>query len=133
MRLRQEVEFRNSSEEFMRLAGVADVTTLTLEERYDFAVDEKILQDKLNQMRCAYQDGKANGWAEGYAEGYTEGWAKGWAKGWTQGWAKGWTKGYAKGTVKEKKDIARNMLARGVSIQMITSFTGLSEAEIELL
>ena len=47
--------------------------------------------------------------------------------------SEGHAKGLAEGRTKEKKDIARNMLDGGLSVEMIASFTGLSEAEIELL
>ena len=69
MGIRQEVAFRNNSEIFKRLAEVANVATLTPEQRYHYEADVKNARDTLNQIRGAYQDGEQKGRAEGRAEG----------------------------------------------------------------
>ncbi|MDE6478686.1 MAG: Rpn family recombination-promoting nuclease/putative transposase [Muribaculaceae bacterium] len=102
MGIRQEVAFRNNSEIFKRLAEVANVATLTPEQRYHYEADVKNARDTINQIRGAYQEGEAKGRAEGKAEGEAD----------------------------AKKTIARKMLKEGMGISMITSFTGLSESEI---
>ncbi len=101
MGIRQEVAFKKNSEIFRRLAEVANVATLTPEERYNYEADVKNARDTLNQIRGAFQDGKVEGIAEGKAE--------------------------------ERKNIAMKMLKDGISIQMITSFTGLTESEVQSL
>lgn len=58
---RQEVAFKNSSEIFKRLADVANVATLTPEERYHYEADVKNARDTLNQIRYAYNEGEEKG------------------------------------------------------------------------
>ncbi|MDE6479124.1 MAG: Rpn family recombination-promoting nuclease/putative transposase [Muribaculaceae bacterium] len=113
MGIRQEVAFRSNSEIFKRLAEVANVATLTPEQRYHYEADVKNARDTLNQIRGAYQEGEAKGRAEGEAKGRAE--------------------GKAEGEADAKKAIARKMLKNGLGISMIASFTGLSESEIESL
>ena len=60
MGIRQEVAFRSNSEIFKRLAEVANVATLTPEQRYHYEADVKNARDTLNQIRGAYQEGEAD-------------------------------------------------------------------------
>lgn len=94
MGIRQEVAFKNNSEIFKRLAEVANMSSLTPEERYHYEADVKNARDTLNQIRGAFKDGEQKGRAEG------------------------------------KKEIARKMLESEMDINLIKSFTGLSESEI---
>ena len=64
MGIRQEVAFRANSEVFRRLAEVANVATLTPEQRYHYEADVRNARDTLNQIRGAYQDGESKGRAE---------------------------------------------------------------------
>ena len=73
MGIRQEVAFRQNSEVFKRLAEVANVATLTPEQRYHYEADVKIVRDTLNQIRGAYQDGEENGEKRGLEKGRAEG------------------------------------------------------------
>ena len=73
MGIRQEVAFRHNSEVFKRLAEVANVATLTPEQRYHYEADVKIVRDTLNQIRGAYQDGEENGEKRGLEKGRAEG------------------------------------------------------------
>ncbi len=59
MGIRQEVAFKKNSEVFRRLAEVANVATLTPEERYHYEADVKNARDTLNQIRGAFQEGMA--------------------------------------------------------------------------
>ena len=68
MGIRQEVAFKTNSEIFRRLAEVANVATLTPEQRYHYEADVKNARDTLNQIRGAYQEGENKGRAEGRAE-----------------------------------------------------------------
>lgn len=65
MGIRQEVAFRNNSEVFKRLAEVANVATLSPEQRYHYEADVKNARDTLNQIRGAYQEGEKKGREEG--------------------------------------------------------------------
>ncbi|MDE7421061.1 MAG: Rpn family recombination-promoting nuclease/putative transposase [Muribaculaceae bacterium] len=60
MGIKQEVAFRSNSEIFKRLAEVANVATLTPEQRYHYEADVKNARDTLNQIRGAYQEGEAD-------------------------------------------------------------------------
>ncbi|MDE7351123.1 MAG: PD-(D/E)XK nuclease family transposase [Muribaculaceae bacterium] len=113
MGIRQEVAFKQNSEIFRRLSEVANVATLTPQQRYEYEADVKMVRDTINQIRGAFQDGENKGHAEGHAEGRAE--------------------GRAEGEGNAKKEIARKMLKEGLDISMIASFTGLSISEIESL
>lgn len=105
MGIRQEVAFRNNSEVFKRLAEVANVATLTPEERYHYEADVKNARDTLNQIRGAYQDGEENGKKIGIKIGEEKG----------------------------KIDVAREMKKRGMNLGDIMLLTGLSEQQISAL
>ena len=64
MGIRQEVAFKSNSEIFKRLAEVANVATLTPEQRYHYEADVKNARDTLNQIRGAFMDGEQKGRAE---------------------------------------------------------------------
>ena len=63
------------------------------------------------------------------AKGREEGLAKGRA----EGLAKGRAEGLAKGRAEERIEIARNMKADGMSIELIQKYSGLSPEEIAQL
>jgi predicted transposase YdaD len=72
-------------------------------------------------MTVAERKGKAEGLAEGLAEGKAEGKAEGLAEGLAEGEAKG------------KRETAIAMLADGLSVEKISSYTGLSVEEVDAL
>ncbi len=113
MGIRQEVAFKKNSEIFRRLAEVANMASLTPEERYHYEADVKIARDTVNQLRGAFQEGEEKGFKKGHAEGKAE--------------------GKAEGRVEERKEIARNMIRDGIDPRLIASYTGLSELEIKSL
>ena len=113
MGIRQEVAFRNNSEVFKRLAQVANVATLTPEQRYHYEADVKNARDTLNQIRGAYQDGEENGKKKGIKIGEE--------------------KGIKIGREEGKMDVAREMKKRGMNLGDIMLFTGLSEEQISAL
>ena len=69
----------------------------------------------------------------GLKRGREEGLAKGLAKGRAEGLAKGRKEGLAKGRAEERIEIARNMKADGMSIELIQKYSGLSPEEIAQL
>ena len=62
-----------------------------------------------------------------------EGLAEGMEKGMEKGMKKGMKKGMAKGMNQKALDIARNMLADGVDINLIMKYSGLTQEQIEKL
>ena len=62
-----------------------------------------------------------------------EGLAEGMEKGMELGMEKGMKKGMAKGMNQKALDIARNMLADGVDINLIMKYSGLTQEQIEKL
>ncbi len=77
MGIRQQVAFMQNSEVFKRLAEVANVASLTPEQRYHYEADVKNARDTLNQLRGAFEDGKAEGIIEGEKKGEKKGVQKG--------------------------------------------------------
>lgn len=57
----------------------------------------------------------------------------GWKKGLEEGRVKGHAEGRAEGKAEEKRAIARNMKAIGLTLEQIKTATGLTENEIEAL
>ena len=74
-------------------------------------------RDEINIRRTAEQKARAEGRAEGKAEGVAEGMAKGKAEGRKEGLF----------------EVAKSLLASGMSVCDVSRHTGLSEAEIEEL
>ena len=71
--------------------------------------------------------------AEGKAEGMEKGKAEGMEKGKAEGMEKGKAEGMEEGMEKGKAEVALNLLKQGISIEVISKSTGLSEREIEKL
>ena len=78
-------------------------------------------------------EGIAEGKAEGIAEGKAEGIAEGKAEGIAEGKAEGIAEGKAEGVAEGKAEVALGLLREGISIEVISKTTGLSEKEIEKL
>ena len=76
-------------------------------------------------MEGAEQRGLKRGLAKGREEGRAEGLAK--------GLAKGREEGLAKGRAEERIEIARNMKAKGLPVDLIAECSGLSPEEISQL
>lgn len=110
---------------FSRLEELAAVANLSLEDRiaYDKALD------RYRVSRIVEEDAREAGWKKGLEEGR----AKGHAEGHAEGKAEGKVEGRAEGKAEEKKTIARNMKAIGLTLEQIKIATGLTENEIEAL
>ena len=106
---------------FSRLEELAAVANLSLEDRiaYDKALD------RYRVSRIVEEDAREAGWKKGLAEGRAEGRA--------EGHAEGKVEGRAEGKAEEKRAIARNMKAIGLTLEQIKTATGLTENEIEAL
>ena len=82
--------------------------------------------------KMAYRDIK-NSIDTAKQEGLAEGMEKGMELGMEKGMKKGMKKGMAKGMNQKALDIARNMLADGVDINLIMKYSGLTQEQIENL
>ena len=102
---------------FSRLEELAAVANLSLEDRiaYDKALD------RYRVSRIVEEDAREAGWKKGLAEGRAE------------GHAEGKVEGRAEGKAEEKRAIARNMKAIGLTLEQIKTATGLTENEREAL
>ena len=90
---------------FQKLAEIADVSSLTKEERLYYDVALRKYRDTLCVLESAEQRGLKRGLAKGREEGRAE----------------------------ERIEIARNMKADGMSIELIQKYSGLSPEEIAKL
>ena len=83
---------------------------------YDESI--KVYRDHLATMEFAKQTGFAQGKEVGFEQGMEV------------GFEKGMEKGMEKGECKKQEDIAREMKADGMPIEMIAKYTGLNEEKI---
>lgn len=90
---------------------------MNLDEYLDALVDE----EKAKSLKAGIEAGKAQGLLEGKAKGLEEGKAQGLQEGKTQGMQQ------------SKIEIAKKMFSKGISLDLITEMTGLSEEEIKTL
>ena len=110
---------------FQKLAEIADVSSLTKEERLHY--DEALR--KYRDTLCVLESAELRGEKREEARGL----AKGLAKGRAEGLAEGRTEGRAEGLVEGRIEAARNMKADGMSIELIQKYSGLSPEEIAKL
>ena len=106
---------------FQKLAEIADVSSLTKEERLYYDVALRKYRDTLCVLESAEQRGVKRGLAKGREEGRAEGLAKGRAE------------GLAKGRAEGRIETARNMKAKGLPVDLIAECSGLSPEEIAKL
>lgn len=102
---------------FKKLASVADVASLSKQERIAYDESLRIYRDTIAVMDYQYEEGKAKGMAEGMAKGVAEGMAK----------------GMAEGEDNANRNSARKMKAKGYAVDDIIEITGLTADEIEKL
>ena len=106
---------------------------MNLDEYLDALVDE----EKAKSLKEGIEAGKAQGLLEGKAQGLEEGKAQGLeegkAQGLEEGKAQGLQEGKTQGMQQSKIEIAKKMLSKGISLDLITEMTGLSEEEIKTL
>ena len=98
---------------FQKLAEIADVSSLTKEERLHYDEALRKYRDTLCVLESAEQRGLKKGREEGLAKGLAEGRAEGLAEG--------------------RIETARNMKAKGLPVDLIAECSGLSPEEIAKL
>ena len=106
---------------FDRLFEEAEIAKFTPQEMREYEASKMAYRDIKNSIDTAKQEGLA------------EGMEKGMEKGMELGMEKGMKKGMAKGMNQKALDIARNMLADGVDINLIMKYSGLTQKQIEKL
>jgi len=146
---------------FNRLEELAAVANLSMEDRiaYDKALDRyrvsRIVEEDARRagwkqgLEEGMKEGREKGMAEGREKGLKEGlekgmekglekgmekgMAEGMEKGMAEGMEKGMAEGMQKGKSEEKRAIAHNLKALGLTSEQIQAATGLSAREIDLL
>lgn len=98
---------------FKKLEQIADVASLSRQERMKYDVGLRKYRDTLSVLEGAKLDGLAEGRAEGRAQGIAE--------------------GRAEGAQKEKIETAKRLLAIGADTNTIAIATGLTTNEVESL
>ena len=110
---------------FDRLFEEAEIAKFTPQEMREYEASKMAYRDIKNSIDTAKQ--------EGLAEGMEKGMELGIEKGMKKGMEKGLEKGMKKGMNQKVLDIARNMLADGVDINLIMKYSGLTQEQIEKL
>ena len=110
---------------FDRLFEEAEIAKFTPQEMREYETSKMAYRDIKNSVDTA----KREGIAEGMEKGMKEGMELGMAKGKQEGLAEGMEKGMNQRSL----DIARNMLADGVDLNLIMKYSGLTQEQIEKL
>ena len=122
---------------FDRLFEEAEIAKFTPQEMREYEFSKMAYRDIKNSVDTAKREGIAEGMEKGMKEGMELGMAKGKQEGLAEGMEKGMElgmeKGMAKGMNQKALDIARNMLADGVGINLIMKYSGLTQEQIEKL
>ena len=110
---------------FDRLFEEAEIAKFTPQEMREYETSKMAYRDIKNSVDTA----KREGIAEGMEKGLKERMELGMAKGKQEGLAEGMEKGMNQRSL----DIARNMLADGVDLNLIMKYSGLTQEQIEKL
>ena len=97
--------------------------------------DERNLfeQARIDGHAQGREEGREEGMAEGREEGLAEGREEGLAQGIAEGREEGHAEGLIEGMAKDRLEIAKNALAKGLSVEMIHEITGLDIETIKKL
>ena len=102
---------------FEKLFEVSKFASMIPEEQRQYIAELMKELDQESQLATAWNDGVREGEAKGYAEGVSEGKAI----------------GISEGEANARLETARNMLADGLSPDIICKYTGLAIEEIQAL
>ena len=102
---------------FDRLFEEAEIAKFTPQEMREYEASKMAYRDIKNSIDTAKQEGLAEGMEKGMELGIE----------------KGMENGMEKGMNQKALDIARNMLADGVDINLIMKYSGLTQEQIEKL
>ena len=115
---------------FERFFKAAEIARLPGDQQKHYRKSLMNENDWNNALEYARELAIKEGLEEGRAEGLEEGRAKGLAEGREEGRAEGRAKGLAEGREEERRDNAKKFLALGVSVDIISKATGLSEEQV---
>ena len=121
MNMFEQMPFSEKYPVFRKLAEIGDLRKLSREELELYDEDIKNMRDIYATRKFDEKRGMEKGRAEGMAEGMVKGIAKGMAK------------GIAKGELSKGLEVARNLLAMGMSWTQIIQATGLTEDQLKQL
>ena len=113
MEVLERLPFTAQKKIFDHLAKLADVRCLSSEEQEKYDESIKAVDDYYSGLYGSYIEGEEKGMAKGIA--------------------KGMAKGRAEGELSKGLEIARNLLAIGMSWSQIMQITGLTEEELKPL
>ena len=117
----EQMPFSEKYPVFRKLAEIGDLRKLSREELELYDEDIKNMRDIYATRKFDEKRGMEKGRAEGMAEGMVKGMAKGMAK------------GIAKGELSKGLEVARNLLAMGMSWTQIIQATELTEDQLKQL
>jgi len=123
---------------FLKVFELAEIAKYTTEEAHEYEKSLKVYRDLKNVIDCAYGEGKAEGLEEGKEIGVLEGMEKGMEIGVLEGMEKGMEIGVLEGMEKGKEigvlegrlDVARRLVAGGMSKDEAAVFAGV---DVEIL
>ena len=110
---------------FDRLFEEAEIAKFTPQEMREYETSKMAYRDIKNSVDTAKREGIAEGMEKGMKERMELGMAKGKQEGLAEGMGKGMNQ--------RSLDIARNMLADGVDLNLIMKYSGLTQEQIEKL
>ena len=114
---------------FKKLSEIADISSLSREDRERYDESIKVMRDYYATMEGAIIQGRREGREEGREEGRREGRREGREEGIQQGMKEGMRQGMQKKNI----ETARLMLEDNEAIEKIMRYTGLSEQEIKAI
>ena len=117
----EQMPFSEKYPVFRKLAEIGDLRKLSREELELYDEDIKNMRDIYATRKFDEKRGMEKGRAEGIAEGMVK------------GIAEGMVKGIAKGELSKGLEVARNLLAMGMSWTQIIQATGLTEDQLKQL
>ena len=117
----EQMPFSEKYPVFRKLAEIGDLRKLSREELELYDEDIKNMRDIYATRKFDEKRGMEKGIAQGIAQGMA------------QGIAQGMAKGIAKGELSKGLEVARNLLAMGMSWSQIIQATGLTEDQLKQL
>ena len=118
---------------FDRLFEEAEIAKFTPQEMREYETSKMAYRDIKNSVDTAKREGIAEGMEKGMKEGMEKGMKEGMELGMAKGKQEGLAEGMEKGMNQRSLDIARNMLADGVDLNLIMKYSGLTQEQIEKL
>src|SRR5690554_3939426 len=113
MKTLKEIPFKERKPIFKKLEEIADLASLSKEERRLYDADIRAYRDRLTELGTVKRDGEKIGERRGVIKGRIE--------------------GERRGEKNKQLSIARNLKEKGLPVTLIVETTGLSAEEVENL